>query len=472
MRKLSLIILFSLVALGLVGPVQARVTIGIPLASKIIVPAERTTMLGFANDGRVRVPGFINWTNGANYVNTNLLEGYLAEQDDVTLTGNWVYSVDGSGALPRLYTNAAGDYTIVAQLDTSVPNGNGITVIAPAGTVGVDLSALDDVPTSYHFFGRCRTSGGINVDPQPAAAATNVLVQTLYQFSNANAGGAVTSTVDAIGNQALLFLGGTISNAHSFVVASTNVFSPTIRFAPTFQTGDQLLLTLGGANAFQGLAAVVFTGGGNAVTRGVGAATNSKTFTFSAADMWTLMGGGTPGQAGPGGNIRFNIAFVSAGTAELDNRTISANDVSLDLSATGNGVRSLGSYGQVAVFVQNGTLFRLGRARMADSQNWFVRFASSAGNPVTIDVQYYEEDGTGTGWQRWASTIPTGGSLALSKDAIMTALGLTTANLDGYVQFRLSTAPQNVVATCQAQHVTQQAWFNVPMYYLSGLIWR
>lgn len=463
--------------------------------AKVAVPAERTQRIGSGRNGEITLNNdrALSWVAGASYDIADVLQLYITPIDNAKLLndGRWVavagpFAAQGSGTYrtrwtatvgafthpgvkPRhLYTRDAGQFTIPVGIASKVASGG--TMMFYAGTAGNDNLDVSDVTgeKTYHMVGRA-VRGGIVIDLPVAAPTTqNQILETITQYSYTAAGNrnVSLSTIDAINHQALLFSGSrNISNVGMITIQSTNVFNGTANYAPTFIATDSLVVTMTGNNAFQGIDNILFRGAAT-FTRGVGAATNEASFTLSNVDLIALAAG-----AGRNGiDLPLEMYCQVDGTVELVNRVISAS-ASLRLNGTGNGTIPLGVWGDLFRFNQNGTLFRMGRLRTATAQETYMRFSSTALTDTAFDVRYYREDGVSvTAWTRFGTLIPANGSLSVSKADLMALLGIP-ADQNGFVDFRLHTAVENVVAVCQAK-MGETGWVNIPIYYLSGNIWR
>jgi hypothetical protein len=305
------------------------------------------------------------------------------------------------------------------------------------------------------------SAGGIVLDP----AGTDTILETVFQYANNNPG-VKADIIDAIGAQAMLFVGSTvISNAHTFDIASTFA-AGTAPITPEFGASDSLVLNFSGNNAFNNMQSIRFyeVTGAYTIVKDVTAATNAAAFTFSNVELAGLIGT----NAGPGAqNMTFAIDMVALGTEEILARTVSAT-ASLILNTTGNGQRDLGNYGDVFDFVQNGTLFRLARFSTSDSQVTNTKLTNTSNGDVAFDVRFYEEGSAPTDWARYDALIPADDSLTVTKDDIMRVLNITDTTLWGFVEFRVHTGLNNVTAQAFMRHSINNFAANVPIPYFDA----
>jgi hypothetical protein len=457
MKKICLFLGFCLV-FALASSAQAVVSLDAS-AANVTVPAERTEKIGAAKDGVILLNGNITWEAGQNYVAGNRLKASL--NNSAKFVGTWA-GLDAGGTTIAQQNLGAGNATILLQINTNgIVNGNTITLRrGAASTLQADVSSVISSPVT--MTGVTLTSGLGTVD-QPG---TDTLIETLTQYSDSFQG-AKTATIDAINNAAMLFSGGvTLAQGGTVKIDSTTAFGGPASICPTFIAGDQIALTLTDTTAaFNGLTNVIFNGAGGSITKTLGAAT-AQSFTFSAANLNALLAG-TPGQNGT--DMLFDIAVQAAGTVELQPRTIAVSNIDLGLTATGNGTTSLGSYGNVLVLAQNGTLYRANYARYDDNttQNMFYKFSNSSGTAMKIEVRYHDKDATSAGtWSDYSANVPAYGVLTISKTGLDNVLGLGAGNYNGWVEFRIHGNESNITAICNAKY--GDTWFNVPMSLNNG----
>jgi len=295
---------------------------------------------------------------------------------------------------------------------------------------------------------------------------TAPILQTLTQYSYADTV-RTPDTIDAINNQAYLFLGGnTLSAAHTLTIKSAAGVTFTAGYCPTFQANDQLTVTLSGDNAVQGLENVLVQKGAAGLTFPVGAFTNAMPLQLTRANLLAL--GIT---AGPEAiDIAFQVVLQAKADTELKARIITATP-ELDLVDTGNAsLTGPLAYAPFDIFrlVQNGTLFRLPRFTTKDDQETNVRFTNSGNNDVSFDVRFFPKDGAPTAWARFAvnnidTPIKAMDSLSITVAQTKDLLGLGD-NVWGFVEYRLHTALENVTAQAFSKSGTNFS-FNIPIQY-------
>jgi hypothetical protein len=436
------------------------------------VPAERTQGIGTAYDGVIQLQAAaMNWRTGAAYTNSNLLRMTIPKSDGAVFKGTWVFIPGGSTVL----VNNDGANTLSLQLPKNVAQGSTFNFYANATTAALDLSSVTKVG-NVNLQGVNAGVGAGTVDP----VGTDPIVVTVTQFGNSAGNNVGTSTIDVINQLGKRFLststvagvatGNQISQLGSVVINSTNVF-PANNNCPNFTGNDRVIVTLSGANAFQGVSTVYFYGAGaSTIARGVGNATNSRAFTFSLGNLNNGIFANTPGANNE--DMAFLIKMSVSGTTDLKERTI-AGAVDLALRTSGNGTIDLGSYGNVMNWAQNGTLFRANYYRndsTADNNNWY-KFSNSTTAPVTVEARFMSNDGTTTtNFTALSDQIPANGVLTVSKATIDTLFTEVSTGTVGWLEFRVHTGIANTTGIINAK--SSNSFFNVPMHYLSGGLWR
>jgi hypothetical protein len=453
MRKLFVLtIAAAFIAVGLAGSAQA---LDLTASGTLKVPAERTTKLGPNNDGVIEHTETFSWETGTAYNAGGILTFTLSEGKDLTFmqgTGTaWGFSYNGTVRNPNV---TDGSYAINHELDADVAEGDTIDV-TPGTPESLDLSALtSNEPDLHSVTANYYAVGGAVLMDGPDAAP---ILQTLTQYSYADT--ATDDVIDAIDAQAMLFTGGrTLSNAHTLTIASTNAFPAGTGYAPTFQANDQVLITLSGANAVQGLENVLLTAGASTMAFPVGDNTNEMEITLSNADLLNM---GII--AGPS-NTDISLDFVLEAKAdvELGPRVITATP-KLNLASTGNGEIALKGQ-EIFNIPQNGTRFRLARFSTAGPQVTNVKLTNTSAQAVPFDVRFYEEGGQPTEWTRFAETIPSNDALTVTKEDLMDLLGLEEG-MWGFVEYRVHTGIQNVSAQAFMRHATNDFAANIPIPY-------
>lgn len=462
-RLLVLAMAAIFLIVGLVGSAQARVGL---TATTTTVPAERTTQIGAAYNGVIPPAGPVNWVAGADYAALNILSMYHESGSELLFTNGATWDwFKGASTYPR----TSGANTLSLQSPTAIANGTTVTIQAQGAALDLSSITTDNV-TTYSVQGRTVGVGSTIID---SPSATSVILRTVKQY-NAGATTTASTTIDAIGNQAYKFLdaatsaGTILSPAATLTIANTNAFGATTVYSPAFTTGDQLVVTLSGDDAFQGMRAVRF-GGAGGYTRNVTASSldNSRAFTFTPAQMRVLSAGTDPGLSG--NNITLLVDMISLGTVEMRNRTINAN-ATLTLGGSGNGDTDY-NLGTPFEFTQNGTRFRLSRFSTAVPQVTNTKLTNTSNVPVNVDVIFYEEGGVPTAWTRYDAVIPANDSLSISKEDIMRVLNITDTTLWGFVEFRAHTALQNITAQAFMRNSTNNFAANVPIPYFDVNKW-
>lgn len=425
------------------------------------VPAERTTKLGPGNDGVIEQNTTFGWVSGTAYNAGGIITFTLNENNELKFVegaatnDKWRFVYGGNTQSPSI-----SDYAINHEMAAGIAIGTTIDVV-PGVTKGLDLSDFSDnterthkVEANYYAVG-----GNIKIDGPDTAP----ILQTITQYAYADT---VTTadTIDAIDNQAFLFLNGnTLSAAHTFTVASTNAFSA--GYAPTFQANDQLTVTLSGEKAVDGLENVLIVNGGATLTYPVGAATNEMDILLTNADLLSL--GITAGTAAR--DIAFGIILEAKGDTELSDRIITATP-ELNLADTGNGIITYQGK-KIFSLVQNGTKFRLARFSTADAQVTNTKLTNTSTVSVPVDVRFYAEGSAPTEWVRYDETIPADDSLTIAKEDIMRVLNITDTSLWGFVDFRVATSKKNVTAQAFMRHANSNFAANIPIPYFDATKW-
>jgi len=446
----------AFLAIGLVGSAQA-LDLTTTSGNTLKLPAERTTKLGPNNDGVITHPETFDWAAGTGYNAGGILTFTLNENKGLGFTQGsstqWGFVYGGSTQEPNV---SDGSYEINHELVADVTAANTITV-NPGSPESLDLSALtSNQPDTHEVTAEYYAVGGVQIMDGPDSAP---ILQTLTQYSYADT--ATGDTIDAIENQAMLFGGGrTLSNAHTLTIASNG----SLTSAPTFQTNDQLLITLSGANAVQGLENVLLVGGASTMAFPVGGNTDEMDIALSNSDLLSM--GITAGPVGTDIDLQFVLEAKS--DVELNPRNVMATP-KLNLADTGNGEIELSTQ-QIFNLVQNGTLFRVPRYTTATDQVTNVRFTSTASYDVNFDVRFFPTGSTPTEWMRFPDPIPADDSISVTKQDLMDLLSLEEG-LWGFTEFRLHTEVENVTAQAFARKAANDFAFALPIHYWDGNNW-
>jgi hypothetical protein len=455
MRKLFVLtIAAAFIAVGLAGSAQA-LDLTTTTGGILKVPAERTTKLGPNNDGVIKHDDTFDWATGTGYNAGGILTFTLSEGKGLTFVQGtntqWGFVYGGSTQNPNV---ADGSYAINHELVDDVAAGNTV-IVNPGFPESLDLSALtSNQPDLHSVTANYYAVGGAVLMDGPDAAP---ILQTLTQYSYADT--ATDDVIDAIDAQAMLFTGGrTLSNAHTLTIASTNVFGS---YAPTFQANDQVLITLSGANAVQGLENVLLTAGASTMAFPVGDNTNEMEIALSNADLLSM--GITAGPSAT--DIDLPFVLEAKADVELSPRVITATP-KLNLASTGNGEIALKGQ-EIFNIPQNGTRFRLARFSTAGPQITNVKITNTSAQAVPFDVRFYEEGGQPGEWTRFTEPIPSNDALTVTKEDLMGLLGLEEG-LWGFVEYRLHTGIQNVTAQCFMRHATNNFAANIPIPYFDN----
>jgi len=442
--------------LGTAVSSQATVTLTAD-AAQATYPAERTQKIGAGNDGIVGlVDANITWQAGANYVQNNILRFTIDPAKLLKMQSSIRFIGSGAGSWTETITNAGG-YTVSIQVPTAVPQADTL-YIRGGGSAAISVNCASVVAVgSINAWGVMVSAGAVILDNY----GTDVIARTVTQYAASNPGVA-QSTIDMIGANGIRFVSGnTIGVAHTFKILSTNLFAGTPANAPTFAAGDSLVLTLQGANAFQGIAQARFNASGGATVIAIPAgATNIGTFTFSQAVLAGLIT-----SAGLN-NVDLNlvVSLEANGTTELKDRVVSITP-KLILNGTGNGtVLDVAAYGNAFRWDQNGAIFRCNYFRYDDasSQAIFYKFSNTAGVALNVKLRYYANDATvQPDWRDYDATVPAYGVLAINKVDVDRIWGLGAGNYNGWIEFQFDTGVGNVSGLVNAKYNDQ--WFNVPM---------